>query len=76
MSTIKPIEKSQTKTNKDILSKENLTKLNQEYRNNTRVENSFGMEIIVFIYLIFRILRKFKINFDINLNISGKNKKP
>lgn len=71
MSTIKTIQKNQPTATKEILTIEN-----KEFQNSTRAENFFGMEIIMFIYLIFRIFRKFKINFDINLNISGKNKKP
>jgi hypothetical protein len=71
MSTIKTIQKNQIISTKEILTFDN-----KEYQNSTRAEKSFGMEIIMFIYLIFRIFRKFKINFDINLNISGKSKKP
>lgn len=59
MSTIQTIQKNQTISTKEILTVDN-----KEYQNSTRAENSFGMEIIAFIYLIFRIFRKFKINLD------------
>jgi len=65
----------QTQSDKNILSKENSVKLNQEYQNNTEVGNFFVMIIIAFICLIINKFRKIKINFDINLKISGRNKK-
>ena len=70
MSTIKPIQKSQTKSTEEISENHN-----QEYQSNTIFKNTSEMQIMVAFYLIFRIFRKIKLNFDINLRISGKNKK-
>jgi len=70
MSTIKPVEKSQTKSYADIL-----THSNQEYQNNSIFKENFEIQIIGALYLIFKIFRKTKFNFDINLRISGRNKK-
>lgn len=59
----------------DILSKQNFIKSNQEHRNSIILENYFFAEIIIFIYIIFKVIQKFKISFDINLHISAKKTK-
>jgi hypothetical protein len=70
MSTIKPIKKSQTNSNKAIL-----INSNQENRSNAIFKETSEIQIILAFYLIFKMFRKIKVNFDINLRVSGKNKK-
>ncbi|MDH6254384.1 hypothetical protein M2347_004111 [Chryseobacterium sp. H1D6B] len=70
MSTIKTIEKSQTKFNEEIL-----TNSHQEYRSNSIFKNTSEIQTIAAFYLIFKMFRRIKMNFDINLRISGRNKK-
>ncbi|AYZ12001.1 hypothetical protein EGY05_08725 [Chryseobacterium arthrosphaerae] len=69
MSTIKLIEKSQTKFNEEIL-----TNSYQEYRSNIFFKDTSEIQIIVATYLIFKIFQRIKMNFDINLRISGRKK--
>ncbi|BEV02820.1 hypothetical protein [Chryseobacterium gambrini] len=68
MSTIKPVEKIQTKSYADIL-----THFNQEYQSNSIFKENFEIQIIAALYLIFKMFRKIKFNFDINLRISRRN---
>jgi len=70
MSTTKIIEKNQTKFNIGIL-----TCSNQDYQSNNIFKDTSEMVIITVFYLIFRMFSKIKMNFDINLRISGRNKK-
>lgn len=70
MSTIKPTEKSQTKFNEEIL-----TNSHQEYQSNTIFKDTSEIQIIAAFYLIFKMFRGIKMNFDIHLRISGRNKK-
>lgn len=70
MNTIKTIEKSQTKFNEEIL-----TPPYQEYQNNSIFKDTSEIQVIAALYLIFKMFRKIKMNFDINLKISGRNKK-
>lgn len=70
MNTIIPIEKSQTKFNEEIL-----TNSHQEYQSNTILKDTSEIQIIAVFYLIFKMFRKIKMNFDINLRISRRNKK-
>ena len=70
MSTIKTIEKSQTKFNEEVL-----TNSYQEYQNNSIFKDTSEIQIIAALYLVFKMFRKIKMNFDINLRISGRNKK-
>ncbi|CEJ72097.1 hypothetical protein BN1195_04454 [Chryseobacterium oranimense G311] len=70
MSTIKSIEKSQTKFNKEIL-----TISHQEYQSNSIFKDTSEIQIIAAFYLIFKMFRKIKVNFDINLKISGRKQK-
>lgn len=70
MSTIKPIEESQTKFNEEILKSSH-----QEYQSNNIFKDSSEIQIIVAFYLIFKMLQKIKMNLNIHLRISGKNKK-
>lgn len=69
MSIITSIETIQTKFNEEIL-----TNSYQEYRNNSIFKDTFEIQIIAAFYLILKIFRRIKINFDINLRISGRNK--
>lgn len=69
MSIITSIEKVQTKFNEEIL-----TNSYQEYRSKSIFKDTFEIQIIAAFYLIFKMFRRIKINFDINLKISGKNK--
>ena len=69
MNTIKIIEKSQTKFNVEIL-----TNSYQEYRSNSIFKDTSEIQIIAVFYLIFKMFRRIKMNFDINLRISGRNK--
>lgn len=64
------IKKSNTKTNKEVL-----INSNQEHINNTVFSEASIIQIIVVLYLIFKMFRKIKMSFDINLRISGRNKK-
>ncbi|CAM3145005.1 hypothetical protein DRF59_12560 [Chryseobacterium flavum] len=70
MSTINPIEKSQTKFNEEVL-----TNSYQEYQTNGIFKDTSEIQIIAALYLVFKMFRKIKMNFDINLRISGRNKK-
>jgi hypothetical protein len=70
MNTIKPIEKSQTKFNEEIL-----TSSHQEYQSNTIFKDTSEIQIIAAFYLIFKMFRKIKMNFDIKLRISGRSRK-
>jgi len=70
MSTIKTIEKNQTKFNEEVL-----TSSYQEYQNNRIFKDTSEIQIIAALYLVFKMFRKIKMNFDINLRISGRNKK-
>jgi hypothetical protein len=70
MSTIKTIEKSETKFNEEIL-----TNSYQEYQSNSIFKDISEIQIIAALYLVFKMFRKIKMNFDINLRISGRNKK-
>lgn len=67
MSTIKPIEKSQTKFNKEIL-----TNSYQEHQNNSIFTDNSEVQIIAAFFLILKMFRRIKMNFDINLKISGR----
>ena len=69
MSTIKLIEKKQTKFNEEIL-----TNPHQEYRSYSIFKDTPEIQIIAAFYLIFKMFRRIKMNFDINLRISGRNK--
>lgn len=70
MNTIKTIEKSQTKFNEEIL-----TNSYQESQSNSIFKDTSEIQIIAVFYLIFKMFRRIKMNFDINLRIYGKNKK-
>ncbi|MEJ5102769.1 hypothetical protein [Chryseobacterium sp. MYb328] len=70
MSTIKTIENSQTKFNVEILANSH-----QEYQSKSIFKTTSEIQIIAAFYLVFKMLRRIKMNFDINLRISGKNKK-
>ncbi|QBA21481.1 hypothetical protein EU348_09845 [Chryseobacterium indologenes] len=70
MSTIKPVEESKTKFTEEIL-----TIRYQEYQNNSIFKDTSEIQIIAALYLVFKMFRKIKMNFDINLRISGRNKK-
>lgn len=70
MNTIKSIQKSQIKLNEKIL-----TNSHHQYQNNVIFNNAYEIQIITAIYLTFKIFRKIKLNFDINLRITGRNKK-
>lgn len=70
MSTIKPIEKSQIKFNEEIL-----TNSHQEYQSSIIFKDISEIQIIAAFYLIFKMFRRIKMNFEINLRISGRNKK-
>lgn len=70
MSTIKTIEKSQTKFNEEVL-----INSYQEYPTNGIFKNTSEIQIIAALYLVFKMFRKIKMNFDINLRISGRNRK-
>lgn len=64
------IKKSNTKTNKEVL-----INSNQQHISNTVFSEASEIQIIVVLYLIFKMFRKIKMSFDINLRISGRNKK-
>lgn len=70
MSTIKTIEKSQRKFNEEIL-----TNSYQESQSNNIFKDNSEIQVIAAFYLIFKMFRRIKMNFDINLRIYGKNKK-
>ncbi|REC62555.1 hypothetical protein DRF65_10730 [Chryseobacterium pennae] len=69
MSTIKTIEKSQTKFNVKVL-----INSHQEYQSNTILKATSEIQIIAAFYLVFKMFRRIKMNFDINLRISGRKK--
>ncbi|MGE8556699.1 MAG: hypothetical protein ACN6OB_22480 [Chryseobacterium jejuense] len=69
MSTIKTIETSQTKFNVEVL-----TNSHQEYQSNSTFNATSEIQIIAAFYLIFKMFRRIKMNFDVNLRISGRNK--
>ncbi|WP_265131510.1 hypothetical protein [Chryseobacterium oranimense] len=69
MSTIKPIKKSQTKFNKEIL-----TISHQEYQSNSIFKDTSEIQVIAAFYLILKMFRKIKVNFDVNFRISGRKK--
>ena len=70
MSTIKPIEESKTKFTEEILKNSY-----QEYQNNSIFKDNSEIQIIAAFYLVFKVFRRIKMNFDINLRISGRHKK-
>jgi hypothetical protein len=70
MSTIKTIEKSQRKFNEEII-----TNSYQESQSNNIFKDNSEIQVIAAFYLIFKMFRRIKMNFDINLRIYGKNKK-
>lgn len=70
MNTTQSIKQNHTKPNKEIL-----INSNQEYLSNLVFNETSEIQIILVFYLILKMFRKIKMSFDINLRISGKNKK-
>lgn len=67
MNTIKSVEKNHTKVNEEIPAS-----WHQKYQSKTIFNQISEIHIIAFFYLIFKIFRKTKINFDIKFKISEK----
>ncbi|MDQ0065143.1 hypothetical protein J2T03_001026 [Chryseobacterium lathyri] len=70
MSIITFTEKNQTKFNEEIL-----TNSHQEHQSSSIFRDTSEIQIIVACYLIFKMFRKIKMNFEINFRISARNNK-